>query len=102
MELKDWLPLLVQVIIALGTLAGAWPLIKRVKSQNTRDNMDAVKVALEIAGIDANEQLELKKEVKELKEILEKRRYKVSIVFRLGEKPAIEEAQIESYEVATM
>lgn len=102
MELKDWLPLVIQLFIAIGTLAGAWPLIRRVKSQNNKDNMDAVKVALEIAGIDANEQLQLKKEVHELKDILEKRHYKVSIVFKIGEHPSIEEATIESYEIATL
>lgn len=96
---KDIILIIVQVIIAVGTLAGAWPLIKRVKSQNTKDNMDAIKVALEIAGIDANEQLELKKKVHVLEEILEKRRYKISVVFKLGEKPVIEEATIESYEI---
>lgn len=102
MELKEWLPLVIQFIIALGTLAGAWPLIKRVKFQNSKDNVDAVKVALEIAGIDASEQLQLKKEVHELREILEKRHYKVSIIFKSGEHPSIEEATIESYEIATL
>lgn len=101
MELKDWLGILAQVVIALGTLLGVYPIWKRVKSQNTKDNVDALKVALEIAGIDANEHLAMKKEVRELKDILEKRRYKISVVFKLGEKPIIEEAAIESYEIAT-
>lgn len=101
-ELKEWLPLIVQLILAIATLAGAWPLIKRVKPQNNKDNMDAMKVALEIAGIDANEQLELKKKVHNLEEILEKRRYKISVVFKLGEKPIVEEATIESYEITTL
>lgn len=91
----------VQFIIALGTLAGIYPLWKRVKSQNSKDNVDALKVALEIAGIDANEHLAMKREVMELKDILEKRRYKISVIFKLGEKPIIEEAAIESYEIAT-
>ena len=81
---------------------GAWPLIRRVKSQNIKDSIDATKIALEIAGIDASEQLELKKEVKHLKEILEKRRYKISVIFRLGESPVVEEASIESFEIPTM
>lgn len=81
---------------------GAWPLLKRVPSQNNKDNMDAMKVALEIAGMDAEEQLELKKEVKNLKEMLEKRRYKISVIFKLGDTPIVEEASIESYEITTM
>ena len=102
MEIKDWLGIVVQVVIAIATLVGAWPLLKRVPSQNAKDNMDAVKVALEIAGIDAEEQLELKREVKKLQDMLEKRRYKISVVFRLGETPIVEEASIESYEVAVI
>ncbi len=99
MEPKEWIPLVIQSILAIGTLVGAWPLLKRVVPQNNKDNMDAMKVALEIAGIDATEQLELKKKVHVLEEILEKRRYKISVVFRLGDKPVVEEASIESYEV---
>ena len=102
MEIKDWLGIVVQIVIAIATLLGVWPLLKRVPSQNAKDNMDAVKVALEIAGIDAEEQLELRREVKKLQDILEKRRYKISVVFRLGENPTVEEASIESYEIATM
>lgn len=102
MDILDWLGILVQVIIAGATIAGAWPLIKRVRSQNNKDNMDATRIALEIAGMDASEQLELKKEVKHLKDLLERRRYKISVVFRLGEKPVVEEAAIETYEIATM
>lgn len=99
MEPKEWIPLVIQAILALGTLVGAWPLLRRITPQNNKDNMDAMKVALEIAGIDAGEQLELKKKVHVLEEILERRRYKISVIFRLGEKPVVEEASIESYEI---
>lgn len=99
MELKEWILLVIQAILALGTLVGAWPLLRRITPQNNKDNMDAMKVALEIAGIDAGEQLELKKKVHVLEEILERRRYKISVIFRLGEKPVVEEASIESYEI---
>lgn len=61
-----------------------------------------MKVALEIAGIDATEQLELKKKVHILEEILEKKRYRITVVFKLGERPTIEEASIDSYEISTM
>lgn len=102
METSDWLPLIIQAIIAVATIVGAWPALKRFKFQNSKDSMDAVKVALEIAGIDAGEQLELRKKVAALEEILEKRRYKITVVFKLGEKPSVEETSIESYEIATM
>ena len=99
MTLSEWLPLAIQAILAIATLVGAWPLLRRITPQNNKDNMDAMKVALEIAGIDAGEQLELKKKVHVLEEILERRRYKISVIFRLGEKPVVEEASIESYEI---
>ncbi len=99
MEPKDWIPLLVQTLLAIGTLAGAWPLLKRVRYQNNKDSVDAMKVALEIAGIDATEQLELKKKVHVLEEILEKKRYRITVVFKLGERPTIEEASIDSFEI---
>ena len=97
MELKDWLPPVIQFIIALGTLVGAWPLIKRVNAQNQKDNVDALKVAMDLAGMDVMEQLELRKEVKHLKDVLEQgKRYKVCVIFRVGEKPIIEESILES------
>ena len=99
MTLSEWLPLAIQAILAIATLVGAWPLLRRITPQNNKDNMDAMKVALEIAGIDAGEQLELKKKVHVFEEILERRRYKISVIFRLGEKPVVEEASIESYEI---
>ena len=99
MTLSEWLPLAIQAILAIATLVGAWPLLRRITPQNNKDNMDAMKVALEIAGIDAGEQLELKKKVHVLEEIFERRRYKISVIFRLGEKPVVEEASIESYEI---
>lgn len=100
MDSKDWAYLVGQIIVGLIALIGALPVLRRAKSQNQKDNMDAVKVALEIAGIDAGEQLELRKTVKRLTEMLEKRRYKIAVVFKLGENPNIEEATIESYEIA--
>jgi HAMP domain-containing protein len=101
-ETKDWAGIIVQAIIAISTLVAAWPLIKRARSQNNRDDVEATKVALELAGIGADEQLKLKKEVGRLTKMLEKQRYRISVTFRLGERPHIEEATIESYEVATM
>lgn len=102
MEPKEWILLVIQAVLAGGTLLGAWPLLKRVRYQNNKDSVDAMKVALEIAGIDASEQLELKKKVHQLEEILEKKRYRITVVFKLGERPTIEEASIDSYEISTM
>lgn len=102
MESREWIPLVIQAIIAIGTFVGAWPLIRRVSSQNKKDDVDALKVALEIAGVNAEEQLELVKEVRELKEFREaweNSRYRISVVFKLGESPIIEQATIENLNV---
>lgn len=100
MEITDWMVVAGWVVTTVIALIGAYPVIMRLKAQNNKDSIDTLKVALELAGMDVSEQLELKKNVQHLTEIMEKRRYKISVVFKLGEKPVIEEASIEMYELS--
>jgi len=91
---------LIQILIAVGTLIKILPELRRVDARNKRDELDATKIALEIAGMDANEQLELKQEIAHLKNLMERKRYKITVTFRLGDRPFIEETSIESYDAA--
>ncbi len=95
MDVKDWLYLVGLLISLIVGAIGAYPAIWSVKSATRKTDVDAVKVALEIAGIDAKEQLELKQTVQHLKDIIEKRRYRVRVDFRLGDKPTIDSATID-------
>lgn len=100
----DWNRILViggWVVTTLIALIGAWPVLRRTKAQNTKDTVDALKVAMELVGMDAEEQLNLKNEVRDVKEkmkIMDGRKYKITVIFTLGEKPAVEEASIETYD----
>lgn len=69
---------------------------RRMGSQNRKDDMDAATTALEIAEKATQRQLSLESEVHELKRMLNAQNYRVTVVFRLGEKPVIEKATIET------
>lgn len=95
MEIKDYLFLIGLIIsIVLGVIA-IIPQLKRTSSQNKKDDVDSLKIALELAGIDAKEQLELRKKVKHLEDILSNSQYKVTVIFSLGDKSKVESASIE-------
>lgn len=99
MSIAEWLQVIGWIFTTIVALVGAYPVVMRLRSQNNKDSVDALKVALEMVGQDVTEQLELRKTVQHLQEIMEKRRYKISVIFKLGEKPIIEEASIEMYEI---
>jgi hypothetical protein len=58
--------------------------------------MDAAGAALELAKKATQRNLSLESEVHELKRMLNAQNYRVTVVFRLGEKPVIEKATIET------
>lgn len=99
MSIETWIQVIGWIFTTVVAGIGAYPVVMRLRSQNNKDNVDALKVALEMVGMDVSEQLELRQTVQHLQEIVEKRRYKISVIFKLGEKPVIEEASIEMYEI---
>lgn len=62
------------IVCALITASGVWWNNKinasRAGSQNQKDQVDSLRIAMEMAGMDLQEQLDLKKEVKELRELI--------------------------------
>jgi hypothetical protein len=88
------------VMSSVVALLGAYFVYKiqrgRLGSQNRKDDMDAASAALEIARRAAATNLALETEVRELKRVLNAQNYRVTVVFRLGEKPSIEKATIET------
>lgn len=83
-----------------ASILGSWLVfraqMKRIPSQNARDDMDTAKIALEISEASTKRQLELEKKVESLEGILKTRYYKVTVVFSLGEIPKIESASVEA------
>lgn len=74
----------------------------RVPYQNDKDRVDALKTAMEMAGMDLDEQLMLKKEVKELREIVSNTQIQITTVqtvFLDGQQPRAEIIKIEAVRV---
>lgn len=99
LDVKDWLYIIGILASLVMSAISAFPALSGMKYKNQKDNIDAVKVALQIAGMDATDQLELKQKVQHLQELLEKKRYTIAVKFRLGENPIIEEATIEASDI---
>lgn len=69
---------------------------KRIPSQNSKDDMDAAKIAMEIAENASSRQLTLEKEVQELRrKVYAPRHFKITIIFTAGEIPKMEKAEVE-------
>ncbi len=93
------------LIVTIGGISGLLALlltsfyqVRRVKSQNVKDGADALTAAFEIAGIDAQKQLDLIREVGELRKELkafESRQYRVSFTLTLSETPRVDDYRIE-------
>lgn len=97
MDTKDWLFLAGLLVSIVTSAVAVSPQLRRVPAQNKKDQLDSVKIALEMAGMDIKEQLDLKKKVKKLEErldILTNSRYELIIVFSPGETPKVERASI--------
>lgn len=74
---------------------------RRIGPQNRKDDIDAARVALEIAEKSTARQLALENKVFELTQILKNTHYKVTVVFSLGETPKVEMASIEAIKKTT-
>lgn len=77
---------------------------RNTNSETRKTDLDSVRAAMELVGLDVQEQLDLKKKVKHLTDILENSKYQVDvhniIVFTLGDDaPIIESAKIEELTV---
>lgn len=93
-------PILTVLGSLLASLIGSWFVfrvqIRRIPSQNALDDVGTAKIALEISETTTRQNLELRKEIESLKDILKNKHYRVEVVFSLGEKPNIEKASIEA------
>jgi hypothetical protein len=82
----EWIAFIGAVVCAL--IAGGWGYInnrmiqknisERVPAQNDKDRVEALKMAMEMAGMDLEEQLLLKKSVKDLEDIVKNTRIKIT------------------------
>lgn len=84
----------------VASILGSWLVYRaqreRTKSQNTKDDMDAAQTALEIAKTSSRRQLELQKEVQELRKLVgAPRHFRVTVVFTAGDTSRIEKAEVE-------
>ncbi len=75
---------------------------KRVGPQNYKDEMEASKLALEIAETATRKQLVQEQKIDELTRILKNTHYKVTVIFTLGERPKIETTSIEAIHEQSM
>jgi hypothetical protein len=79
----------------VGATIGALALLKRVKSQNMKDDIDTARKAMQMVT-DVLVQVEvLRDRVVMLENILSEGKYKVVMVARLGESPEIKSVTIE-------
>ena len=80
---------------AAVALIGAWALLRRVKSQNRKDDVDAAREALQMVSDTVTKFKDLQDRVALLEGILNSGKYQVTLVARLGELPEIKSATIE-------
>lgn len=99
--MPEYIQYIVPVIISsLAGILASWLTARsrnnRVGSQNSLDDMNTAKIALEISENSTKKQLEMEREIKTLNDILKNNHYRVTVVFRLGEVPNVESTTIES------
>ena len=80
---------------ALVALIGAWALLKRVRSQNMKDDIGTAAEAMKMAGEAIKQNHELSTRIQLLESIMNSGKYQLTLVARLGETPEIKSAIIE-------
>lgn len=93
------------IISALITASGVWWNNRinaaRLSSQNDKDQAEALQAAFRLAGMDLNEQLALRNEVGNLRDIVMNSQYRITQVMlvSMNEKPRVESLTIEQVRV---
>lgn len=102
----EYLSLLTIILSGLVTLlVNKWAqknVAARIPFQNDKDKIDALKAAFDLVGMDFNEQLAMKKELKELREIVSNTQIQITTVSTVsldGENPSAQIVKIESVRV---
>ncbi len=80
---------------ALVALIGAWALLKRVRSQNMKDDIGVAQEAMKMAADSVSQIKMLSDRINMLEGILNNGKYQVTLIARLGELPEIKTAKIE-------
>lgn len=106
----EWLPVISVIMSAIisgsfvywGVRVSQKNIEARIPYQNEKDRIDALKTAMEMAGMDLDEQLTLKKEVKELRDIVSNTQIQITTVQTVyldGQQPRAEIIKIEAVRV---
>ena len=93
---NNWMGIAGFIISIIVGVIAIYPQLRRVGTQNKKDQIEALKVAMELAGMSLEEQLELRKEVKMLKDMLQENGYELRIEFYPANLPHTEKATVKT------
>lgn len=79
----------------LVALISTWTLLKRVKSQNMKDDIGVAEEAMKMAADSVSQIQSLQNRVKQLEDMLNSGKYRMTLIAKLGELPEIKSVTIE-------
>lgn len=79
----------------LVALISTWTLLKRVKSQNMKDDIGVAEEAMKMAADSVSQIQSLQNRVKQLEDMLNSGKYQMTLIAKLGELPEIKSVTIE-------